>query len=1013
MLPSGKFPRLAIAAAILIAILLILDLETVRSAAKSLFCSNALDLAAILLAAFCSFHVARRSSGYARQLWTLLAIALFLESIAQAISTYYQSFVLGAAEIPWPSDLLFFVWPAPVFMMFLPSSDDNDNSRAIDWLRILDFLQFAIVAATAYLYFFYVPSRWQSAHASLPRQILILYIVRDLLLSSGFLLRARTSLSPWLRSFSSAMALVFFTAVLSDADYLFTLGTFSGGASWGDFVSALPYLLVVIFAVTWKRASEGPVHEPHSRFVDFVITQILPAGIPLLVIFMGRRIAREQFLIAWLAITASFLCSALRLVLTNRRQQRIARQLSSTELALQRSEQVFASAFRWSPDSFSINVFPNGPYLDVNEGFTRLTGYSREETLGKTPSDMNLWIDPSERGRILAQLREKDQVLEQEFHFRTKSGDLRTGQMSAVVTDLDGRPCTLVVVRDITSRIEAENILRDNEERFRSLVENLHVGIVLCGPDSKILFANQAASEIFRVPAQRIVGKIAGELGLTVLAGDGTPIPKEQRPLARVIATGQPVYGQMIGYRVPHFQEILWTLLDAIPEFHANGTLRRVILSFTDITEMKNAERAIHQLSTQLLQLQDEERRRIGRELHDGLAQTVLAVNLSLAQVRQSIEPLERIRQKSLLKARELLQARCLAKSAPSPFSCILRFSMISASSLLSRNTCLGFSERSGIDTRFYLLSAFGRLPQPVETALFRVVQESLTNIQRHSGSSSAKIRLRREFSTVVLSKSPTSVTACPLPHNGSPALREVRLGVGIPGMRERMAQLGGRLEIDSSSCRHHRARYYSSYPIFLQRRLSMTVLRILIADDHSVVRAGLRSLLESHPGWEVCAEAADGREAVEKAAKLKPHVAVLDIGMPLLNGVEATRRIRKSSPDTEILVLTMHESEDLVQQVTEAGARGYILKDDADRILIAAVDALRNHKPYFSTRVSSAADSTDSSEPPKSSRSRLTPREREILQLLAEGKSNKEIASSSASASTPPKPIAPTSCSN
>ncbi len=173
-----------------------------------------------------------------------------------------------------------------------------------------------------------------------------------------------------------------------------------------------------------------------------------------------------------------------------------------------------------------------------------------------------------------------------------------------------------------------------------------------------------------------------------------------------------------------------------------------------------------------------------------------------------------------------------------------------------------------------------------------------------------------------------------------------------------------------------------------------MTALRILIADDHSVVRAGLRSLLESHPGWEVCAEAADGREAVEKAAKLKPHVAVLDIGMPLLNGVEATRRIRKSSPDTEILVLTMHESEDLVQQVTEAGARGYILKDDADRILIAAVDAVRNHKPYFSTRVSSAADSTDSSEPPKSSRSRLTPREREILQLLAEGKSNKEIAS-------------------
>lgn len=174
-----------------------------------------------------------------------------------------------------------------------------------------------------------------------------------------------------------------------------------------------------------------------------------------------------------------------------------------------------------------------------------------------------------------------------------------------------------------------------------------------------------------------------------------------------------------------------------------------------------------------------------------------------------------------------------------------------------------------------------------------------------------------------------------------------------------------------------------------------MPSLRILIADDHSVVRAGLRTLLESRGNWEVCGEAADGREAVEKATKLKPDVAVLDIGMPLLNGVEAARRIHKASPGTEILILTMHESDDLVQQVVEAGARGYILKDDADRILIAAVDAVRHHKPYFSTRVSGTVESPNATtEPTRASRSRLTPREREILQLLAEGKANKEVAS-------------------
>jgi DNA-binding NarL/FixJ family response regulator len=174
--------------------------------------------------------------------------------------------------------------------------------------------------------------------------------------------------------------------------------------------------------------------------------------------------------------------------------------------------------------------------------------------------------------------------------------------------------------------------------------------------------------------------------------------------------------------------------------------------------------------------------------------------------------------------------------------------------------------------------------------------------------------------------------------------------------------------------------------------------VRILVADDHQVVRTGLRALLESKSGWQVCAEAANGREAVEKAAQLKPDVAVLDIGMPLLNGVEATRQIRKLSPKTEVLILTMHDSELLVQEVLEAGAHGYILKDDADRNLLAAVDALRLHKPYLSSRVSEAAanapgSSADGAVLSQSSRGRLTPREREILQLLAEGKSNKEVA--------------------
>jgi len=173
-----------------------------------------------------------------------------------------------------------------------------------------------------------------------------------------------------------------------------------------------------------------------------------------------------------------------------------------------------------------------------------------------------------------------------------------------------------------------------------------------------------------------------------------------------------------------------------------------------------------------------------------------------------------------------------------------------------------------------------------------------------------------------------------------------------------------------------------------------MPPLRILVADDHQVVRTGLRTLLESKAGWQVCAEAANGREAVEKAGALQPDVAVLDIGMPLLNGVEATRQIRKVSPRTEVLILTMHDSEHMIQGVLDAGAQGYILKDDADKNLLAAVESMRRHKPYLSPRVSVPAgtaqpDADGIERLPR----RLTPREREIVQLLAEGKSNKEIA--------------------
>ena len=179
-----------------------------------------------------------------------------------------------------------------------------------------------------------------------------------------------------------------------------------------------------------------------------------------------------------------------------------------------------------------------------------------------------------------------------------------------------------------------------------------------------------------------------------------------------------------------------------------------------------------------------------------------------------------------------------------------------------------------------------------------------------------------------------------------------------------------------------------------------MMPVRILIADDHEIVRRGLIALLQTQPEWEIAGEAVTGREALDLAKQLTPDIAIIDIGMPELNGLEATRQILKMLPQTEVLILTMHESEQIVREVLAAGARGYVLKSDAGKDLVTAVEALCQHRTFFSSKVSelllhSYLRQPEKAEPGEGTRSRLTAREREIVQLLAEGKSNKEVAQS------------------
>lgn len=940
----ARFPMVAAALSILAALLLVADLTVVKSDFVRLLASNSLDAFVVALAAATCFYTAFRSSGFPRQVWLLLSVAFALETLSQALSAYYQSFAPGSFVTPIPSDILFFVWAAPVLMILRPHSEEE--SSGVDTLRLLDYLQVAIVALAAYLYFFYFSERWQGDALAVSRGLLFVFIGRDLVISLCFLWRASGSHTPWFRRFAFTLAISFFLSLLSDVEYLLTLNTSLSMANWGDILWMFPSIVVLLFAAQWKSPEvDGVSSKSAVSRGYFFASQFFPVALPLLVIFFAREISRERPHLAWLTLTASVLCSSVRLVLAARRQSRTAATLLNAEKALLRSEQVLSSAFRASPDGFAINIFPNGPYIDVNEGFTRLTGYSREEAIGKTPLEMNLWFEPNRRSEILSALSSSKEVNNFEFQFRTKSGAVRIGQMSGSLLDIDGQTCALIAVRDITERKAAEELLRTNEERFRSLIEHMHVGIASCDPQGRIQFANRAALDMFGVSIDSVRGKSFIDLRLIPLREDGTPLSDDERPVTVALRTRQPILNSVVGFRHPLFSRTIWSLLDVIPELLPSGEVRsvllsvtdltdqrrvlealreseerfrtlvrdlhvgvvlqdpngvfqfanraafdifgfsynetfgqrfeelglipqdeqgrpltvedlpfsqvirshtaardvvvgwqrmnqpgmiwtfgnavpqcgpdgslvRVITSFSDITQMKMAERSIHKLSTELLRLQDDERRRIGRELHDGMAQTVLGINLNLAQVRHSSDLLSTQARAALDRARDLLQQ--MSREIRT-LSYLLHPPLLDDLGLVSalKEYVQGFSERSGIETTLELRSHFPRLPQVAETALFRITQESLSNIQRHSGSARAVVRLEDkdgdltleiiDFGRGVFTDGFTDATPS-------------RLGVGIPGMRERMAQLGGSLEIlSTSSGTTVRARISLSSPV-------------------------------------------------------------------------------------------------------------------------------------------------------------------------------------------------------
>ena len=406
----------------------------------------------------------------------------------------------------------------------------------------------------------------------------------------------------------------------------------------------------------------------------------------------------------------------------------------------------------------------------------------------------------------------------------------------------------------------------------------------------------------------------------------------------------------------------------------------RLSTSFNRLLERIEEER--RRSGTLAMRAQEEERRRLARDLHDEVNQALTAILLRLEALSQDSPP-DRVDEVAELKRlvnqamEELLNlARQLRPTALDDHGL-----MPAIETQLKR-----FSARTGIEVRVSNEGEPETLPEDVQTAVYRILQEALANIGRHAGATAVSVEMEVDDERLELRIRDDGAGLRPL--LGRPRRQQRRRRRARPQRHGRARAPGGR------RARHPlraRRRHHRDAPDRAARE-GRLVIRVLIADDHGIVRSGLRMLIDRQSDMEVVAEAEDGVAALESTQQHRPTVAVLDVSMPRMTGLQAAREIRAHAPDTRVVMLSMHDDERYFLEGLEAGAAGYVLKRAADTDLIDAVRTVADGRTFLSDDAQRALmdewldGATEVDEP-------LTPRELEIVKLIAEAYTNKQIA--------------------
>jgi PAS domain S-box-containing protein len=663
---------------------------------------------------------------------------------------------------------------------------------------------------------------------------------------------------------------------------------------------------------------------------------------------------------------------------------------------------------------FQARIEPDGTAVTelVSDGFTRLLGYTREELMAAGgwaavvhPDD----LPEAERqmGRLMA-----GETIEGELRHVARDGRVNWSlYRTRPEADASGRVVRVQgVARDVTDRKRAEAAVRESEERLRAVASNLpNAAVFVLGPDLRY----QLATGLALAPAGFARTDLEGRLLADVLPPElwpeysanyrralaGQPFRAEHSAHGRHYVThGTPLYDS--GGRVTAALAVSYDITDRVrAEEQLRQTLdtlevrvaeRTAELADTltaliaEVEARKHAQDARQELLGRLVSAQEEERRRIARELHDSLGQYLAAMNLELTAARRvAIQPetrdrLGRLAELTAETGREVhrlaLELRPTALDDVGLAAAVQHYVEV-------------WSARTGVAAEFDSRGLDGeRFPWQVSTAVYRVVQECLTNVMRHARAGRVSVLLERRpdhlFAVVEDDGVGFDPDGLETPAAGS--------GLGLVGMRERVALVQGSIQIESAA--GSGTAVYLRIPVAAAREVSMGKVRILLVDDHSIVREGLKSVLRGHPEFEVVGEAGDGPTAVARVAELDPDVVLLDVSMPGMNGAEVTARLLADRPDRRVLILTVHEDRGYLRALLGAGAVGYLLKRATADELLQAIRAVAGGGTYIDPSLAGNVVGSYVGKPAAAT-AELSEREVEVVRLITSGYSNKEIA--------------------